>query len=179
MKKLLFVPLVFILLFSLTACGFILGKKPTSKEKLLSLDDEELFEQIMFRCFDSTSGFDLVSSTDEQKTVYTLMNLQLEVDNGGLCQFFVNSSGECAPYVSEALEKAGALKIKKLYDDFIADNHIDVFDLSSFKTDSTEAFQEQYKRFNFNRFDHAFYEEENLHDLIVKYIRKNFDRIIF
>jgi len=37
-----------------------------------------------------------------------------EVNNGGLCQFFVNSSSECVPFISKALEAVGALDIKNI-----------------------------------------------------------------
>ncbi len=37
----------------------------------------------------------------------------MEVNNGGLCQFFVNSSREFAPDLSAALDAIGALEHKK------------------------------------------------------------------
>ena len=68
-------------------------------------------------------GFAALNRT--QKIIYTTYWLELEVNNGGLCQFFTNSSRVTAPFVSEALEAIGATKHKKLYDGFTAKYRID------------------------------------------------------
>jgi prepilin signal peptidase PulO-like enzyme (type II secretory pathway) len=49
--------------------------------------------------------------TKEQILAYSLYMFEMEVNNGGLCQFFVNSSRECAPFISEALEAIGATEL--------------------------------------------------------------------
>jgi hypothetical protein len=119
------------------------------------------------------NGPDDSKASEEQKLVYVLMEFEMEVANGGLCQFFVNSSSECAPYVSDALEKVGAVNIKKRYDGFLAENGIDVKDLSSFKTDVE--FIEQAERYDFDSFDDNFYSDDDIQKLIVNYIREHID----
>ena len=104
--------------------------------------------------------------------------MEAEVNNGGLCQFFVNSSSECAPYTSKALEVVGAISIKDLFDDFITTNNIDVNDLSSFKISSVDDFEEQTQRYDFDSFDEKFYEETSLHQQIIEYSRKNIDELL-
>lgn len=148
------------------------------KDDLLSLGDEEFYDAVWCLCEDAV--FDIKSSliNEEQKLVYSLINLLAEVNNGGLCQFFVNSSGECAPYVSKALETVGAYEIKALYDSFIADNNIDVNDLSSFKISDVSEYEAQTKRFDFDSFDKSFYEKENLCQSIIGYSRKNIEQIM-
>lgn len=148
------------------------------KEALLSLDDEEFYSAVECLCEDAV--FDLKSSliNEEQKLIYSLMNLVAEVENGGLCQFFVNSSSECAPYISSALEAVGALELKVLYDGFIADNNIDVNDLSSFKISDVSEYEAQTKRYDFDSFDDKFYEYENLCKQITDYSRANIEQIM-
>lgn len=175
MKKTGCLLLALLLLVSFAACGFY---PLMSKEKLLTLDDDDFFEAMMLRCMEPPNGIRNFSATHEQKTYYTLMNFLLEVENGGLCQFFVNSSGECAPYVSDSLEEVGALALKKRYDAFIADNQIDVNDLSYFRAESQRDYEALAQQFDFDSFDDAFYEDDSLYDLIIRYARENIDRIV-
>lgn len=149
-----------------------------SKEDLLALSDDEFYEMIFCVCEDAV--YDIKDShIDEiQKLVYSLCNFEAEVNNGGLCQFFVNSSSECAPYISKALEEAGAFAVKDLFDKFISDNKIDVNDLSSFKISGVDEYEAQTQRYDFDSFDNKFYEDENLHQLIIDYSRKNIEQLM-
>ena len=110
--------------------------------------------------------------------VYSLNKFEAEVNNGGLCQFFVNSSRECAPYISDALAAVGALELKVLYDNFISENKIDVNDLSSFKISAVDEYIEQTTRFDFDSFDDEFYKDTNIHQQIIDYSRKHVDQLI-
>lgn len=149
-----------------------------SKDEILALNDEAFFDAVECLCADAV--FDIMDSgiNEEQKLVYSLNKLEAEVNNGGLCQFFVNSSSECAPYISKALEVVGAISIKELFDNFITTNNIDVNDLSSFKISSFDDFEEQTQRYDFDSFDEKFYEETNLHPQIIEYSRKNIDKLL-
>ena len=46
---------------------------------------------------------DFDSMSREEQAAYTAACLELEIMNGGLCQFFANCP-DCAPFVPEALE---------------------------------------------------------------------------
>ena len=175
MKRICCLLLALFLLVSLAACSI---HPLMSNEKLLTLDDDDFFETMMFRCMNPPNGIQAFSATHEQKTYYTLMSFLLEVENGGLCQFFVNSSGECAPYVSDSLEEVGALALKKRYDDFIADNQLDVNDLSFFQTEGSRDYEALTKMFDFDSFDDVFYEDEDLRQIIIDYARENIDNIL-
>ncbi len=148
------------------------------KEQILNLDDEQFFDAINCVCEDAV--FDIKDSIipQKQKLLYSLIEFEMEVNNGGLCQFFVNSSRECAPYISEALNEIGATDLRKLYDSFIAVNDIDVNNLSSFISNDIEEYQAQTERFDFDSFDDKFYEYENLHQQIIDYARKNIEAIL-
>lgn len=145
---------------------------------LLALENEELYDAVECVCYDAVVEITDPALTEAQVFVYSLIQLEMEVNNGGLCQFFVNSSSECAPYISKALDAIGADKAKSLYDSFILDNHIDVNDLSSFKIESIEEYEAQTERFDFDSFDDAFYEDEDFHQQIIDYARKNIEQIM-
>ena len=149
------------------------------RAELLALDDGDFYDAV--ECITEDAVYDL----EEQKNLprelilaYTLIKLETEVNNGGLCQFFVNSSRQCAPYVSEALETIGAMGIRELFDRFVKDNGIDVNELSSFKISRIEEFEEQTQRYDFDAFDDKFYEEFELHSQIIDYARRNIDQIV-
>lgn len=148
------------------------------KEGLFALDDESFYNAVECICHDIVCDVHDQEITEEQRTVYALMKFEAEVNNGGLCQFFVNSSGECAPYISDALAKVGAEKLKALYDSFIENNHIDPTDLSSFKIQSVEEYEAQTKRFDFDSFDDRFYEDGDIHQQILAFARQNIDQIL-
>ncbi len=83
-----------------------------------------------------------------------LETFDMEMQNGGLCQFFINE-GQLLPHISECLEAVGAVQHKALLDAFLADNQIDVsqqnYDVS------ISAFQELYTQYPFEKFDMAYY----------------------
>ncbi|MBQ8433033.1 MAG: DUF4375 domain-containing protein [Clostridia bacterium] len=149
-----------------------------STDELSLLSDEELFYAIMVR---TEHKVDDVDEWEEgvnalnfyQKVFYSVNWLEIEVNNGGLCQFFVNSSRMVAPLVSEYMAIIGAIDHKTLYDAFVEKNEIDLRDLSSFDIDTVEEFEAQYERYPFADYDDAFYELEPLETYLTKYAREN------
>ena len=147
-------------------------------EDLLSLSNEDLFEAVYGQnlaiCEEAgDTDQEVLLFTGARRTVYVVNAFDMEIQNGGLCQFFVNSSRSAAPYVSQALAAIGAEAHRKLFDEFIETNGIDVNDLDSFSVDSIEDYQKQAKRFDFETFDDRYYELDCLTDPVANYIREN------
>ena len=148
------------------------------KEGLLALNDADFYEAVECLCEDAVYDIQAPELLEEQILVYSLYRFEAEVNNGGLCQFFVNSSSEYAPFISKALEAVGAIELKNLFVQFIEENNIDVNDLSSFKVESIDEFAEQYKRYDFDSFDDQFYSDENLHQQLIDYSRKHIEQLM-
>ncbi|MBE6951412.1 MAG: DUF4375 domain-containing protein [Ruminococcaceae bacterium] len=110
-----------------------------------------------------------------QRYCYALNLLELEVNNGGLCQFFVNSSRLAAPWVSDGLAAIGAAEHKELFDGFIGKYRIDVKDLSSFSILRVRDFEKQAKRYPFDEYDDRFYTLPSLREPLTAYIRQHLD----
>ncbi len=149
-----------------------------SVSELSQLSDDELFtavwtrtENIVSYNEDLLEGFN--SLNEEQRVFYAVNYLEMEVNNGGLCQFFVNSSRMVAPLVSEYMGIIGATEHKELYDVFIEKYQIKTYDLSSFDCETAEAFQSQHERYPFDEFDDAFYRLEPLQNYLISFIKKN------
>ena len=147
-------------------------------DQLAALPDEELFsaaqtriDAIMDTHDEILEGFSLLS--DPQKVFFALNYLEMEVNNGGLCQFFVNSSRVLAPYISEYLGIIGATEHKQLFDGFIQKNNIDLSDLSSFKIRHVREFAAQAERYPFDEYDDAFYTLPSLEDSLTAYVKAN------
>lgn len=151
--------------------------KQMTNSQLLALDDEELFDAVW-----NVLSYDIDEVNDVaneyQRVFYTLAYFEMEVNNGGLCQFFVNSSREWAIYVSDSLNIIGADKIKKIFDDFIMKNNINLNDLSSFIINDISEFENQNKRYDFDSFDDYFYENSDIHRLLIDYARNNIDKLV-
>jgi len=138
-----------------------------STEELTTLSDTDLFWAVTYRTEHQVDSYDkwedgVNSLNASQKIFYSINWLETEVNNGGLCQFFVNSSRIVAPLVSGYMEIIGALDHKKLYDDFVEKNGIDVTDLSFFDMDDASEFEEKNESYPFDEFDSAFFELEPL-----------------
>ncbi|MBR5453625.1 MAG: DUF4375 domain-containing protein [Clostridia bacterium] len=152
-----------------------------STEELAALSDDELFDAVLTRTEkiisdyeDIKDGFDAFNN--EQRIFYGVSYLEAEVNNGGLCQFFVNSSRIVAPFVSGYMEIIGAAEHKNLYDAFIAKHRINVNELSSFDSETSEEFVAQYERYPFDDYDDAFYELEPLQNCLIPFIKKHIDK---
>ena len=144
-----------------------------SASDLAALPDEDLFAAAQSRteaCLDARE-FDALSHPQQ---VFIVVNtLEMEVNNGGLCQFFVNSSRNYAPYVSGSLAEIGAEAHKTLFDRFIHRRGIDLNDLSSFQIQRIKDFEKQVKRYPFDEYDDRFYELPSLEEPLTRYIRDN------
>ena len=116
---------------------------------------------------------DFEDMSPEQKTAYTAACLDLEIMNGGLCQFFANCP-DCAAYVPEALDRLGAAEHKALYEQFLADNAIDPLD-SLFQTETIEEFSRLYDLYPWDDFDDAYCALTPMSELLEAYIQANPD----
>lgn len=160
----------------LSSCS--IGSESIHGQELLKLTDDELFETVYFQNIDLVMSYPdesqaLSQISPEQRTFYILSIYDMEIQNGGLCQFFVNSSRSLAPFVDECLETVGAEEHRKLLAEFVADNDIDLNNLESFDTPDIEDYILQTQRYDFDSFDNAYYELTALRDYLVEYVKNN------
>ena len=144
--------------------------------ELSALSDDELFAAIVARTESKVDSFDewedgVNSLNSSQKIFYSVNWLEIEVNNGGLCQFFVNSSRMVAPFVSKYMAIIGAEEHQNLYDNFVKKNAIDLTELSFFDVNEAEEFEEKVERYPFDEYDDAFYDMEPLETYLKKFGR--------
>lgn len=151
-----------------------------STEELSDLSKDELLDAVWARTEHTVSSFENVeegfrSLNNEQRVFYALYYFEMEVNNGGICQFFVNSSRIVAPVVSEYLGMIGAVEHKELLDAFVEKHRINVKDLSSFEIKTVKDYQLQYERFPFKEYDNAFYELESLENRLIPFVKEHIE----
>ena len=146
--------------------------------ELNSLTDDELFEAVVTRTANKVDRFERItdgidSLKHAERVFYVASYYEMEVYNGGLCQFFVNASRDLAPMLADCLGEISAFDHKALFEGFVQDNGIDVNDLSSFLIDDVNDYPAQTERYPFDAFDRAFYELKPIQELLPSYVRSH------
>ena len=149
-------------------------------EEMASLANDELFSAACARTeakidAEQELSVSFAGLNAHQKVLYALNLFEMEVNNGGLCQFFVNSSQVVAPYISEYLGLIGAETHKQLFDGFITKYQVNLSDLSSFRIRRMKDYEKQTQRYPFDEFDDHFYEMESLEEPLTAYVRAHAD----
>jgi len=166
-------------LCSLAGCGFHQEEQKQSDDHQVSVYAPSEEEQLITTCFETLwnevySGKDIRAGvsqlTEAEKVFFALNYLDMEIANGGLCQFFANDGGVFTPYISDYLDTVGAEEHKKLFDDFCMENKIDTGDTSSFAFSNIPEFMDLYNQYPFDQFDEAYYQLEPLGKYLVNYI---------
>ncbi len=152
--------------------------KELPHEELNALSDDDLDEAVWNQTDEKVEQAEtdlagVAALPHAARVFYVVHWYAFEVYDGGLCQYFVNSSRKLAPMLSDCLEEIGALDHKTLFDQFIQQNEIDVNDLSSFVSNSVEEYLSQTKRYPFEAFDAAFWDLPALGTYLVPYVRAN------
>lgn len=187
MKKhpLLSLLLMGLIVFSLTACQVpsqtptqpVTSQQPSQTEATFpDIPDDQLYEKVYLETLDLVFSYPnertaLNQISAEQRVFYIVSIYDMEVLNGGLCQFFSNSSQTLAPELEECLEIVGAADHKALFADFVQKNQIDLEDLSSFRAYSVNEFIQQTQRFDYDSFDADFVELPPLWEYLLTYVR--------
>jgi len=149
-----------------------------SDEELLALSDEELASVVWIRTERFSARFDterraLDNMNAEQKNFYIAYYYMLQVNDGGLCQYFANSSRDTALFLSDALEAVGATEHRALFEAFLHDNKVATAALLSFVVDNSADFKKMEKSYPFEEFNTDFYALPPMQDAIAAYVREN------
>lgn len=155
-----------------------------SSEELLKLPDEDFCEAIKVRAekkfYKNGAGNAIFSSMREaEKLVLTLSIFELEFSNGGLSQYYFNSSNVTASYFSDSLAMIGAEDHKRIYDDFVRENKINY----AFLCDIADAYSYDFGKFislyTFNEFDERFASLPDFTPLFDAFLLNNKEMFVF
>ena len=136
--------------------------KSFRKNGVLKLSSEQLeYNDILDYITELCINFDDSNRekyTNQQLVVISTMEYYDEMMNGGMCQFFTNSSRIFTPILSVSLEEVNAIEHKNHFDNFIKQNKINIDNLNSFEFEDVDEFIGQYDRYPFKDFDGQFYD---------------------
>lgn len=161
-------------------------KKLTS-EIIDSTKDEELL-QLIFDNLSENMGkdyeneYEIVTSWNKSRqAIYVIWLLEGEVNNGGFNQFYFNSSGEFSLLVPEALKLIGAPKFSDLVKRANSTYKSEYDKITEHQDGTIEGFSKSYENNPLDKYDDEFYElyeNENLNDIQIKFIRSHIDDFI-
>ncbi len=141
-------------------------------EELSALSDEELYDAAIFRAAEAVKQ---ETESSEQDLFKILSTFDMEIQCGGLCQFFVNYNYICASSLGEYFSLLGLEEHRALFDRFVEANHIDLSDLSSFAIKDVSEFEKQYCRYPFQDFDNAYVQLPSVSEILTGYIRAHIE----
>lgn len=143
-----------------------------------SMNDEEFYDALYTKILvTEMKDKDVLEYYNElngaKRVFYVISYMDMEIQNGGICQFFENSSRDLSNYVIENLRIIGANEYVELYSQFISTN-----DLS--QIDSTMDYEILDEIYHFDDFDNQYYElyEKNpLNQILINYMRNHLDEL--
>lgn len=138
-------------------------------EALAELPDEALFEAVYAR----------IAEKDElnytQQIFSVVSEYDMEMQNGGLWQYFANSVN--APMLEEALAAIGAEEHRAYFHSFIQKNNIDVQELSAFSLEDNGDWEmthaAQMEQYPFDAYDEGFYSMPGVQAALLRCVREH------
>lgn len=199
MKKIIVILLISVLLISalcllLASCSCInfkeLGNLIKSVEKtktypdmtdeeVLALEDEEFHNAVYMKLFNKVEESGSIDVLNEYQLAYFVVwEFDMEIQNGGLCQYFCNSSGENAEYVEYGLKTLSFDKTAELFKKFVTENNID---LSIFDNEiNYDDYDSYLKKYDFDKFDDEYmelYDSEQIYENMIKFAREHYEEM--
>lgn len=114
------------------------------------MSDSELYDALIRKYYVNLSHADIPNMSNVQIAAAVCLALDMEVNEGGLCQFYFN-----CPYflhdLPACLELLGAVETRRSFEQFIADNQIDLND--QHRDISIQAYLELYEKYPWEDFD--------------------------
>ena len=143
---------ILFLLFGLFAIGCL----SACAEDMDCVPYEE-YEALCSRLLES--GEEFTALPKEVQQLHIAAAFDMEIQNGGICQYFANCGSDSALLVSDSLRAIGLEPMAQLYDAFLLTQNIDPADLSAFEWETVEDFVAIYAKYpESNAFDEAYME---------------------
>ena len=89
------------------------------------------------------------------RALYVVLIFDMEIQNGGLAQFFWNCGASYARLLPDALKTTGLDDVADLYDSFLCENRITLDDVASFRKDDPK-FEDSYERYDYDAFEEPY-----------------------
>ncbi len=151
--------------------GILEPDTPPTLEDLEQMEDDEFYEALYHRVISKHDE----ARTQQEQLFYHLAIFDMEIQNGGLSQYFANTEALEIEKIPKALEQLGALEHKFLYEAFLSDNHIDL-QQDTFETDDIQEYIALIEKYPFDDFDDAYMKLTPLQELLTAYARVHLEK---
>ena len=105
------------------------------------------------------------------RALFVVLIFDMEIQNGGLAQFFWNCGASYAELLPDALRFTGLSDVADLYEGFLRDNAITLDIIASFR-DRAPGFVESYEWYDYETFDSAYmriWQETDINQRFIDY----------
>ena len=132
------------------------------------------FEEVYFRTIDNYPDPDdalFPQYPAAGRALFVVLTFDMEIQNGGLCQFFWNCGASYAKLLPDALKTVGMSDIADLYESFLSDNDITLDVIASYRERDPE-YTEAYEWYRYDAFDDPYmriWEETDFNQRIIDY----------
>ena len=132
---------------------------------------EKLYMHVMMESCDADNP-DFSAQSRAMQALHVVLLFDMEIQNGGVAQFFWNQGSTYAALVPEMLREMGLDDVAALYEDFIAANYIQIAEIDSYREQFPDAGVEFYSLHPFDEFDEAYmkiWAETNINSRFLDY----------
>lgn len=141
---------------------------------LFSNSYEKKYAELMDKCYNPDILDDDISLLNEwERIFYVLYTYDMEIQNGGICQFFINSSRMYTSLISQYLQKVNAIEHQKLFDNLLSNIDIRIEDFTALKSSSAEVLKRVSEKYNFDEFDEQYMQLDPIESYLRNLIKEH------
>lgn len=136
---------------------------------------EALYFAVIERC-DEPGTPDFMTQPKSVQSLFVAMMFDMEIQNGGLAQFFWNDGSVYAKLVPEALREIGMDDVAALYEQFVQENNITLEEMDTYRERFPMMGEGFYGYHPFDEFDEAYikiWKETNINARFLDYAAKH------
>ncbi len=141
-------------------------------------DDEDLYYAILGLTTGPGSDPQFDALPLSSQALHIAAIFEMEILNGGLCQFFMNCRSDYIPRVSASLREIGMFPMADLYEAFLSEHQINPEEFDSLPRDNHQVYIDQCNRYPFDAFNKTFeklWESLNFENAMVQYANKHLE----
>ena len=141
-------------------------------EKYRYQEYEELYFSIIERCGEPGTP-DYAAHPKAVQALFTVLMFDMEIQNGGIAQFFWNDGSAYAAIVPNMLRETGLDDVAALYEKFLQENYITMEEIDSYRERFPDMGDDFYSLHPFDAFDETYmkiWEETNWNDRVLQYV---------
>ena len=136
---------------------------------------ERLYEHVVMEAWDVDDP-NFATQSRAMQALHVVLTFDMEIQNGGVAQFFWNQGSACASLVPDMLREMGLDDVAVLYEQFMQENQITLAEIDTYRERFPHMGEEFYSLHPFDDFDLAYvkiWAETNLNSRFLDYAEQH------